>query len=109
MKTQIVTLATAGLAALAGFTHAQDAADTPQAKLTLISSVNIFDGTSDKLHENMHVLIKDNLIEQISDEPLAIIQTDNVTMIDGRGRTLMPGLIDSHVHLTYSGTPHYDP
>ena len=77
----------------------------PQPKLTLISNVNIFDGVNDKLHPNMHVLVKDNLIETVSDEPLAIIQTDNVTMIDGGGRTLMPGLIDSHVHLTYSGTP----
>ena len=45
----------------------------------------------------MHVLVKDNLIETISDEPMAIIQTDNVTIIDGGGRTLMPGLIDAHV------------
>ncbi len=77
---------------------AQDA--KPQPKLTLISNVNIFDGVSDQLQRNMHVLVKDNLIETISDEPLAIIQTDNVTMIDGGGRTLMPGLIDAHVHLT---------
>ena len=77
---------------------AQDA--KPQPKLTLISNVNIFDGVNDELQPNMHVLVKDNLIETISAEPLAIIQTDNVTMIDGGGRTLMPGLIDAHVHLT---------
>ena len=75
----------------------------PQPKLTLISNVSIFDGVNDKLHQNMHVLVKDNLIETVSDEPLAIIQTDNVTMIDGGGRTLMPGLIESHVHLNLVG------
>ena len=42
--------------------------------------------------------IKDNRIETISTEPLAVVQTDNVTMIDGGGRTLMPGLIDAHWH-----------
>ena len=78
------------------------AQDSPS-KLVLISNVNIFDGVNDKLHENMHVLVKDNLIETVSDEPLAVIQTDNVTMIDGGGRTLMPGLIDSHVHLNATG------
>lgn len=78
------------------------AQDSPP-KLVLISNVNIFDGVNDKLHENMHVLVKDNLIETVSDEPLAIIQTDNVTMIDGGGGTLMPGLIDSHVHLNATG------
>lgn len=74
------------------------AQDTPQPKLVLISNVNIFDGTTDNLHKNRHVLIKDNLIETISDEPLATIQTTNVTRIDGVGMTLMPGLIDNHTH-----------
>ena len=53
----------------------------------------------------MHVLVKDNLIETVSDEPLAVIQTDNVTMIDGGGRTLMPGLIDAHWHSLFSSMP----
>ena len=70
----------------------------PVPTLVLISNVNIFDGKTEKLHENMHVLVKDNLIETVSNEPLAIIQTDNVTMIDGGGRTMMPGMIDVHWH-----------
>ena len=81
-------------------TSAQDHT-TP--KLTLISNVNVFDGVNNTLHPNQHVLIKNNLIEQISDEPLAVIQTDNVTMIDGGGRTLMPGLIDCHTHFNING------
>jgi imidazolonepropionase-like amidohydrolase len=74
--------------------------DTPLPKLILISNVNIFDGKSDKLQRDMHVLVKDNLIETVSSEPLAVIQTDNVTMIDGRGRTLTPGFIDAHTHMS---------
>jgi imidazolonepropionase-like amidohydrolase len=83
-----------------GFTPA---AEPPESKLTLISNVNIFDGKNEKLHKDMHVLVKDNLIETISSEPLAVIQTDNVAIIDGGGRTLMPGLIDSHQHLSQGG------
>lgn len=78
------------------FVSAQDSLP----KLVLISNVSVFDGVNNKLHKDMHVLVKDNLIETISEEPLAIIQTSNSTIIDGGGRTLMPGLIDAHVHLT---------
>jgi len=95
-----VLLATALV--LAGISQAAEPADS---KLTLISNVNIFDGRNEKLLENMHVLVKDNLIETISAEPLAVIQTDNVTLIDGGGRTLMPGLIDAHWHTYYANIP----
>ena len=44
------------------------------------------------------VLVEGNLIKQISKEPLMVIQTDNVTIINGEGRTLMPGLTDCHWH-----------
>ena len=90
------------LAAMLGFTGISQAAEPPVPKLTLISNVNIFDGENEKVLKNMHVLVKDNLIETISDEPLAIIQTDNVTMIDGGGRTLMPGLIEGHGHVMFA-------
>jgi imidazolonepropionase-like amidohydrolase len=79
---------------------AQENASIP--KLTLISNVNVFDGKSETLLENMHVLVKDNLIETVSSEPLAVIQTDNVTLIDGGGRTLTPGFIDAHTHLIWN-------
>ena len=39
----------------------------PVPTLVLISNVNIFDGKTEKLHENMHVLVKDNLIETVSE------------------------------------------
>ena len=84
------------------FSHAVEPIDS---KLTLISNVNIFDGENEKPLRNMHVLVKDNLIETVSDEPLAVIQTTNVTMIDGGGRTLMPGLIDAHWHSLMSSMP----
>jgi imidazolonepropionase-like amidohydrolase len=74
----------------------------PLPTLVLINNVNIFDGKTETLQKDMHVLVKDNLIETISDKPLAIIQTDNVTMIDGGGRTLMPGMIDVHWHTVLS-------
>ena len=90
------------IASISGFAQA---AEQPAPELTLISNVNVFDGKTEKLHENMYVLVKDNLIETVSNEPLAVIQTDNVTMIDGGGRTLIPGLIDAHWHTYYANIP----
>jgi imidazolonepropionase-like amidohydrolase len=101
LRNQIFSL----LAVAIGMSASAQEAEPPAPKLTLISNVNVFDGTTDKLHENMHVLVKGNLIETVSKEPLAITQTDNVTMIDGGGRTLMPGLIDAHWHSMFNFWP----
>ena len=48
----------------------------------------------------MNVLVVDNFISQISSNP---INAPGATVIDGGGRTLMPGLIDNHVHLMLNG------
>ena len=62
----------------------------------LITNVNVWDGTSDGLQSGMNVLITGNLIESVSkSKPSA----PGATVIDGGGRTLMPGLIDMHSHL----------
>ena len=63
---------------------------------TLITDVAIFDGVSDGLSAGMNVLIEGNLIKTISAEA---IEADGATVIEGGGRTLMPGLIDAHIHL----------
>jgi hypothetical protein len=62
----------------------------------LFTNVRVFDGTTDGLSATTKVLIEDNLIAEIS--PTASAGPD-ATVIDGGGRTLMPGLIDSHVHI----------
>ena len=65
---------------------------------TLFTNVNIFDGKAEKLTLNQRVLVEGNLIRAIGDETLKARK--NATLIDGGGRTLMPGLIDAHVHLS---------
>ena len=59
------------LAVTIGMSASAQAEEPPAPKLTLISNVNVFDGKTDKLHEKMHVLVKGNLIETVSKEPLA--------------------------------------
>ena len=73
------------------------AADDDSPPQTLFTNVNIFNGTDERLYENHQVLIEGNLIRAIS---AGEIETrSGATVIDGSGRTLMPGLIDSHSHL----------
>src|SRR6202051_1647128 len=63
---------------------------------TLFQNVRIFDGKGSSLSAPSNVLIKGNIIERVSTEPIAA--EPGVTVIAGNGRTLMPGLIDAHWH-----------
>jgi len=65
---------------------------------TLITNVNVFDGFEPELQMGMNVLVEDNYIKQVSAEP---INAAAATVIDGGGRTLTPGLIDMHTHVTF--------
>ncbi|MCD4782869.1 MAG: amidohydrolase family protein [Candidatus Eremiobacteraeota bacterium] len=71
-------------------------------KKTLFTNVNIFDGENENLIPNVNVLIEGNLIKKIS---TGAIPAQGATMIDGGGRTLMPGLIDAHWHCMFNFWP----
>jgi formylmethanofuran dehydrogenase subunit A len=61
----------------------------------LIRDVHVIVGDGSELfHQN--VLIKDGIIRRISDKT---IEDAAAAAIDGTGLTLMPGLIDSHIHI----------
>ncbi|WP_454789039.1 amidohydrolase family protein [Mycolicibacterium lutetiense] len=70
----------------------------PGAKVatTDFRNVKIFDGHSDRLSAPSNVRVRGNRIERISTE--ALPEEPGATVIDGGGRTLMPGLIDNHWH-----------
>lgn len=86
---------------LPGDASAQQPAAAPAA--TLFQNVRIFDGKSATLSAPSNVLVKGNVIESIS--TAAIAAEPGVTVIAGGGRTLMPGLIDAHVHMAMSTVP----
>lgn len=62
---------------------------------TLFTNVNVWDGRADSVAEGVDVLVEGQLIVQVG----AGIDADDATVVDGGGRTLMPGLIDMHSHL----------
>jgi imidazolonepropionase-like amidohydrolase len=62
----------------------------------LIRNVTVFDGTGAPAIPNADVLVKANKIAAISLERL---NNRGATIVDGTGKFLIPGLIDSHIHL----------
>jgi imidazolonepropionase-like amidohydrolase len=61
----------------------------------LLKNARIFDGTSNDCPGGMQVIIEEGVIREVSDRP---IKAGDAQVIDVGGRTLMPGLIDAHVH-----------
>ncbi len=86
------------LAAICLLFSAWSHAEGPAANQILFQDVRIFDGTSAQLSPPTRLLVSDHLIVAIGDD---ITPSPEATVIDGRGYTLMPGLIDVHVHLTF--------
>ncbi len=63
--------------------------------MILFENCRLFDGLHDELRDGCHVLVEDEHIREVSDTP---IKSDKAEVIDLKGRTLMPGLIDAHFH-----------
>jgi imidazolonepropionase-like amidohydrolase len=61
----------------------------------LLKNARIFDGTNAECPEGMQVLVEAGLIREVSDKP---IKVSDARTIDVAGHTLMPGLIDAHIH-----------
>lgn len=68
----------------------------------LINNVRIFNGTEEKLISG-NVLVAGNVIRDISTSAIALPKKNNVRVIDGKGKFLMPGMIDAHTHLMFAG------
>lgn len=64
-----------------------------------MENVRIFDGKSQGITAPANVLISGNTIQTISTAPIPVAA--GVLKMNGGGRTLMPGLIDVHVHMIF--------
>jgi imidazolonepropionase-like amidohydrolase len=61
----------------------------------LFSGGRFLDPRERELREGIEVLVEDDRVREVSDRPIA---SRSATRVELRGRTLMPGLIDAHVH-----------
>ena len=84
------TIAVALAMLMAGVAAAQAPAEV------LFRNVRVFDGKSDRLTPATSVLVSGNRIAAVG--PAAVATAPGATIVEGGGRTLMPGLIDAHWH-----------
>jgi imidazolonepropionase-like amidohydrolase len=73
--------------------------DPPTA--TYVSNVTLFDGRTVK--QRAGVLVDEGRVAWVGAHARAPRSVRDADEIDGRGRTLTPGLIDCHVHLCFDG------
>ncbi len=73
--------------------------------VTLFQNVRVFNGIDEVLSDPVNVLVRGNLIEKISSEPIPTDRRGDTRLIDGSGKVLMPGLIDAHTHVMFTAVP----
>jgi imidazolonepropionase-like amidohydrolase len=69
-------------------------ASVPAQQAFIVRNVRVFNGQ--RTEEHRSVLVDSGRIVRVDGPELRVAGT---TVVDGRGRTLLPGLIDSHVHV----------
>ncbi len=87
-----------GSARLVGLIGLLAASPEAQAPTIAITDVTVIDGTDSPAKAGMTVVVRGGTITQIVPAAAARLSKDAVR-VDGRGRFLIPGLIDAHVHL----------
>ena len=100
-----LVLATAGAVQAHVVGPQPQAAPAKATTSTLFQNVRVFNGTSATLSGPSYVLVKGNTIAQISATPLDAAAVVGAQVIEGNGRTLMPGLIDAHWHSMMAAPP----
>ncbi|MGB5225036.1 MAG: amidohydrolase family protein, partial [Arenicellales bacterium] len=77
---------------------AADKAEEKKPIQILFTNVNIFDGFSPELQNGMSVLVENNFIKEVGK---SIKKPEGAFVVDGKGRTMTPGLIDMHTHIVF--------
>jgi imidazolonepropionase-like amidohydrolase len=71
-----------------------------QTKPLVFHSVDVFD--SDHILRGRTVIVENGMIQSVT--AAGVRPPDPAVVIEGAGRTLLPGLIDAHVHIGHEET-----
>ena len=72
------------------------------AQTLLLQNARLIDGIADQPRENVSIFVTDDRITAVEQRPLT--PAPDTQVIDLAGKTVMPGLIDTHVHSTFVGS-----
>jgi imidazolonepropionase-like amidohydrolase len=88
-----------------GDKHALDGiVENPMIEDFLLRNVRLWDARSDFTQEGKSVVVQNGKIETVSETPPTGF---TARVIEGAGKTLIPGLIDAHVHMFYDSGPEF--
>lgn len=104
MRTSFLSLITV-LLGLTACSNVEAQSPTATPNVIVFQNVRIFDGVHGELSAPSNVLVRGNKIEKISTSPIPTDSSAATQVIDGNGRTLMPGLIDAHYHIMFESVP----
>ncbi len=97
VSTRLVAMA-AGTLLVAAFSFRPSLAQAPPGNTVALTGARVIDGTGRAAVEKGTVVIRDGLLEAVG--PVTSVKIPaGTTRIDVSGKTIIPGLIDSHAHL----------
>jgi len=67
----------------------------------VIKNINVVDVENGSIRPNQNIEIKNGILSKITSK--ALKNLGNASMIDGTGKYLIPGMIDTHIHFFQSG------
>lgn len=71
------------------------------APVVALRHARVIDGTGSAVRDNQTVIIRDGKIQSVGDDASASLPSE-AKLLDVRGRTVIPGLIDMHGHMFYT-------
>src|SRR5690349_2348063 len=74
------------------------------AMTVLVRAVRLIDGVAATPRDGVDVLIDGATIAAVEPHDPGRVMADDFVVVDGAGRTLLPGLIDAHAHYTFDPT-----
>ncbi|HYV46292.1 MAG TPA: amidohydrolase family protein [Myxococcaceae bacterium] len=92
-----VAVAAALSAGCAGPSGSAGPAGPARPRITFIRGARVFDG--EKLLGPTNVVLRDGLIAAMGEAADQTVAPPGADVVDGRDRTLLPGLIDAHTHI----------
>jgi imidazolonepropionase-like amidohydrolase len=101
MHSAIFTLSLLGMLPLCALAQQTSSPSTSQSKRIVIAASSMLDGRGHVLHDARIVIEGSKIVAVIPNDPINHAKAAPVDY-DLRGMTVLPGWIDSHVHITWS-------